>query len=92
MPCTSAITGAVMNNPCSIPRYRELRNCTEDRKLLGNHLTDICMASPCYEDHEEIAEDLLHEAEHEGVVILINMDWVDNNHPYIISSRIEEIK
>lgn len=50
------------------------------------------MASPCYEDHEEIAEDLLHEAEHEGVVILINMDWVDNDHPYIISSRIEEIK
>ena len=81
-----------MNNPCSIPRYRELRNCTEDRKLLGDHLYSQCLHNPCHLDHEEIAEELLHEADHKGVVILLNMDWVDNDHPYIISSRIEEIK
>ena len=89
-----------MNNPCSIPRYRELRNCKEDREILGDHLTDLCMrtaaqsnfASQCHLDHYTTAEELLHEAHHEGWVVLINMDWVDDDHPYIFSSRIEEIK
>lgn len=82
-----------MNNPCIFPRYRELTSSSKDRELLGYYLQAGCDTTPCYENHYEIGEELLHEAEHEGFVVLLNMEeHADKEHPRLVTAPKEAIR